>query len=280
MHRSGTSMVAGVVAALLGDDLDPRPMPSNVHGQYERVDLRPHVDGLLLLRRATWRHPPEEPASWPSGRMTDRIADRAIRRLGTGARVWKDPRLSITLPVWLRRLPAARIVMVLRDPTEVARSLHDRDATPLAEGLALWEAYVRAGVLAAEGREVFVVQHERALADPELMVSGLAEWLGIRSEEPRRLARDRVRPVATPSSGMTSSISDQRDPGTGQLAALWGAVRELDGPVVLSGRILPSPSPDLRSVIGSAPMSDLVATAMRTTKRGLSSPAAGRTVQR
>jgi hypothetical protein len=39
---------------------------------------------------------------------------------------WKDPRNSITLPVWLKLFPDARVIHIVRNGVDVAESLYRR----------------------------------------------------------------------------------------------------------------------------------------------------------
>lgn len=69
---------------------------------------------------------------------------------------WKDPRSSITLPIWLSIFPSAKVVHVIRNGIDVAVSLHrrekarraaDRDYTSKTQSFSycfmLWEQYVK-----------------------------------------------------------------------------------------------------------------------------------------
>jgi hypothetical protein len=55
--------------------------------------------------------------------------------------VLKDPRMSLLLPGWLPTLEVPIAVIMYRDPTEIALSLHKRDGLPAEYAMALWEYY-------------------------------------------------------------------------------------------------------------------------------------------
>ena len=70
---------------------------------------------------------------------------------------WKDPRNSITLPIWLKIFPNARVIQVIRNGIDVAISLHrrqlkysttDKDYCKGCQSFIycfeLWEQYLRA----------------------------------------------------------------------------------------------------------------------------------------
>ena len=82
-----------------------------------------------------WEPRPELAASL--AKATQLVEDSAVhQRWG-----WKDPRNSLTLPFWLRLIPNLKVIICLRNPLEVARSLSVRNGTSLAFGLNLWRSY-------------------------------------------------------------------------------------------------------------------------------------------
>ena len=54
---------------------------------------------------------------------------------------FKDPRTCVTYPVWKRVLPAHSLVVCIRHPLNVARSLARREGWSLQRGLNLWRDY-------------------------------------------------------------------------------------------------------------------------------------------
>ena len=149
MHRTGTSMVARLLnlcGLWLGppEDLVP-PAPDNPEGFWENVHLVGVNDLVLAALGGAWDAPPPLPAGWARRPDLDELALAAAelvdRLAAAGPWAWKDPRSSLTLPFWQRVVPDLRVVVCIRNPVEVARSLRARDGMPLAEGLRLWEAY-------------------------------------------------------------------------------------------------------------------------------------------
>ncbi|THB77209.1 MAG: sulfotransferase [Desulfobulbaceae bacterium] len=109
--------------------------------------------------------------------------------------VWgfKDPRNTYTLPVWLHRFPQAKVIHVIRNGIDVARSLHKRETTrpegqahphysercQTLEGcLELWTHYVRrAERHPPESSMLFRLYYEDLLENPRGQMAKLAEYL-------------------------------------------------------------------------------------------------------
>ena len=134
MHRSGTSMTGGLLAAL-GVNLGDRLMPAdraNRRGYFEDLDfleLNRRIVAAAVppgevgwpdwgwTRSETWREP--EPGRWrePARRLLE------ARRAAGVPWGWKDPRSTLLLEFWARLAPEARFILVYRFPWEVADSM-------------------------------------------------------------------------------------------------------------------------------------------------------------
>ncbi len=175
MHRSGTSAAAGLVNALGLATCAPGDMvrgPWNPSGHFESRSLMHLNDALLAQMGLRWWYPP--PVGPPYAQCLARIttapsqARRVFRRVHrTTPWVWKDPRTSVLLPFW-RGVLGSRVaaVIVVRNPLEVATSLHRRHGVPMAFGVALWERYNRLILAHSAGMPVLVTRYTDLVADP------------------------------------------------------------------------------------------------------------------
>jgi hypothetical protein len=149
MHRTGTSLVAGMLTQL-GLYLDPR-MPPPAEGEtlapanalartsgYGEA-LAFHRANVRLLRRAgaDWSYPEPFLASRDSvvsARLgiaylqlatATSLRSQYLAAIPRHAAGWgfKDPRTSLALPYWLALFPEARVIHVRRDALSVAASL-------------------------------------------------------------------------------------------------------------------------------------------------------------
>lgn len=152
MHRSGTSALAGSLAALgldLGTRLVP-PGPDNPKGFFEHDAIWRIHQNLLEYLGSEWHDIRPLPDGWLASseakRATSALVD-VIARDFKDSSLWvlKDPRLSRLLPLWqpiwaeLDLQP--KIIRLLRHPQEVAASLVRRDGLGPHHALALWMRY-------------------------------------------------------------------------------------------------------------------------------------------
>lgn len=186
MHRSGTSVVAGVLHELglsLSIPEDVLPAQSyNLSGLWESAALQTLNNQVMALCGGTWAYPPELDGAWADSDMMCQLMRQAReifpRVYPSTQWVWKDPRTCITLPFWLRAIPTKpAAVIVIRNPLDVASSLQTRDGYGKAHSLALWERYTRSAVLNAAGLSAALIHYDDLMAEPRRTISGLAQYL-------------------------------------------------------------------------------------------------------
>ena len=228
MHRSGTSLLTRVLeqsGLFVGWRQQPRHHEAHF---FQRIN-----DWLLAEAGGSWEYPqPMEdflaspvfrpstvdllrfnlrtlrsfsflgPRYWP----THRRLDRGMRRPWG----WKDPRTTLTLPLWLGVFPDARVLHITRHGIDVASSLQirndrlmDRVPSQLAagrwryhlmaprrahtassrlhdidRGVELWEAYERAArshLADVEVNRLLVIRYEDLLTNPAENLARIAD---------------------------------------------------------------------------------------------------------
>lgn len=193
-HRSGTSLMAAVLGELLVrlrpdapvaalvERSDLEPTLDNPGGFFESPQLRLLNDELLALAGCAWDRPPLLEVDWaslvPQARWEQ--ARDELRLLALDCHwVDKDPRLALTYRAWthvlLRRIP---LVVVLRDPLEVAASLYSRNGKgwQLDRGLVLWFLYNHHLALVAQPDD-WLVEYSQLLTASESVPTELSRWL-------------------------------------------------------------------------------------------------------
>jgi hypothetical protein len=177
MHRSGTSLLAQLLYHW-GAFIDTAGMDEsnifNPKGYWEPAPLVRFNDQLLSILQSRWSVPPRDDAKIPMAAMArqDHLRQRAVDLLtaayaGRKPWFWKDPRLAILLPFWKHFLGDVLYFVSLREPGDIARSLHSRDSISIPDSLLLWQKYML-DILADEdvrSTGIFLI-YENLLADP------------------------------------------------------------------------------------------------------------------
>jgi hypothetical protein len=186
MHRSGTSALAGALAAMgleLGPDADVMPADvGNPEGYFELLSIVRANDDLLAHFGGRWDSPPVFESGWTTEPAALAFVDASravVDELFEGDRyLLKDPRISLVLPLW-RQITNDEgcAVVIVRDPLEVAASLSRRNGLPTLTGLALWAAYNRAMLRDLKGARVFICSYADLVENPVGVLTDLASSL-------------------------------------------------------------------------------------------------------
>ena len=166
MHRSGTSMVARLLhdcALFLGPNHElMEPTSDNPEGYWENVRFVNLNDRIIAQFGGLWSNPPSFPARWEFAPELDSLFDEAKELVGRfrshNCWGWKDPRNSLTIPFWRRLIPDLKVVVCVRNPLEVDRSLFARGDLASASQLRLWLTYYRE-LLSAIRPTQYIVTH-------------------------------------------------------------------------------------------------------------------------
>jgi len=230
MHRSGTSILGRIIEELglfMGDRKDPNneavffidinnwilsqcgvrwDLPGGAGYLFRNGELldsmeklvRKHLDGIHSVRYLGWRN---------------YLRTRGITRLPIPWG-WKDPRSTLTLPLWLRIFPDAKIVYIERHGVDVANSLRTRSLSTFAKaggrlgkrgyigpgttrgrllvdsprcldlegGFGLWKEYTDYAnefIRSAGGRNILVLKYEDFVKSPAGQMKNMAAFCGL-----------------------------------------------------------------------------------------------------
>jgi len=175
MHRSGTSLIARLFYEAGIDMGDPntfyRPDQWNPDGYYEQPAI--HAINMPLINGPFWKFA----YFWlPSTRtIMKRAAKRANQIRETAQQydecVVKETRFCLTLPAWLEHgANIERILLCLREPIQVARSIQKRNPTLIRHGFYLWKAHNERLLENAGNIPIWYVNYHRVL-DPETQIA-------------------------------------------------------------------------------------------------------------
>jgi hypothetical protein len=186
MHRSGTSALAGALEAMgfeVGPDDDVMPADvGNPEGYFELLSIVRANDELLARFGGRWDSPPVFAPGWTEDAVAVEFVDATRELLGelfeSDRYLVKDPRISILLPLW-RRITNDEdcVIVMVRDPLQVAASLTKRNGLPTLTGLALWAAYNRAMLRDLRGARVYVCSYADLVENPVDVLGDIVETL-------------------------------------------------------------------------------------------------------
>ncbi|MBU6484559.1 MAG: glycosyltransferase [Betaproteobacteria bacterium] len=203
-YRSGTSALSRVLnlcGAVLPERVVAARLGINPKGFWESEAVR-HLDARLLLhlggdwKRVDFDIPHEGPL------VDEFLADSRellASEYGDAPLILiKDPRICILAPLWHRTLQESGYrpvyVVPVRNPLEAARSLDAQGDLPVADGMALWLAYMQRIETFVDAGDVDAVhvRYTELLDDWRSVVERIARHLGVPlATEPRAEEVDR-----------------------------------------------------------------------------------------
>lgn len=176
MHRSGTSLLSRLLS-LDGCDLPKNLLPANeanTEGYWESAVVVAFNDTLLASGGSNWHDWLGFNPGWYDSPKKDEYLYRARDILksefdSSGLFVLKDPRICRLVPFWLEVLEQEGIepgiVLPIRHPAMVARSLAMRDSIALPIGQLLWLRHVLDAEATTRGRRRTIVTFTQLLED-------------------------------------------------------------------------------------------------------------------
>ena len=214
MHRSGTSMVARLLhqcGVYLGEDKDLiPPAEDNPEGFWEHAGFRQINEEILKTFGGNWDMPPVFKDNWENSSYLNFIRPQVSDLINQFSKIniwgWKDPRNSLTLPYWKSLFPELKIVICLRNPHDVYRSLERRGYSSSVFSYNLWLSYYQK-LLAAADPGTFVVTHfESYFNDPRSEIQRVLNFIGV--ECPKEVVDDACSTISSGLRNNHSSISD------------------------------------------------------------------------
>lgn len=183
MHRSGTSLLAGLLVKMglqTGGPLLP-PAKDNPRGFFERFDLVSQNTILMQLQHVQYAFNTQyydAARGLRIARSNSSLFDRGKKVLAFlndkrhHPYLLKDPRLCITLTTWLPLLDKPPVILfIYRHPLDVALSLRKREQEqfifPIVRGLRLWYVYNRRAIQQSQLLCRVVASYHRLISNPK-----------------------------------------------------------------------------------------------------------------
>lgn len=181
---SGVTTVARILDGL-GVDVGPREDLLGENGSsgdfWGNRRFATLNEAILDAVGAAWDVPPRVAGRWAEYPQLEPLRKRARVVADSLALTepwgWADPRNALTLPFWRGLYPDLQVVVCVRHPFEVAKSLEAHGSTSFSEGLALWGSYYSAEP--APGVGDLVTNWDRLFEEPAAEVERLVEAVGL-----------------------------------------------------------------------------------------------------
>jgi len=175
MHRSGTSLVSGLLKTLGVDfgadsELIP-PNQFNMKGFFEHIGLNGINVEILTKFGGDWYAPPALLPGWEESERLADIRKRAVERIHSNfakSSLWgfKDPRSCLTFPFWKKLVKEPiKVVVVGRNPIDAARSLQAVQKILASEASDLWFKHMVAAFRGSSDVPRHVIFYEDFLQD-------------------------------------------------------------------------------------------------------------------
>jgi hypothetical protein len=188
MHRSGTSMIAGLVEKCGVNQLGKNPMSAaadNRDGFFEDVTLIKISDEILRLSDGSWDVPAiPSNRDLQKGKLSESLIQTARKEVfqlrQDVAEPWfiKDPRICLTITEWKRiLLLKTPLIYIVRNPHDVATSLMQRNNMKSKRALAIWYRYNYALLKSVERDQILVLDYDLTCGKPGAVQAGVESFL-------------------------------------------------------------------------------------------------------
>lgn len=189
MHRSGTSAITRGLQVLsldLGNKLVGGLPDNNEKGFWEDAEINAFNEALLKKLDSAWHRLAklDDQALLRPGFSLERKAAAVLlqgKLPDNAVFAFKDPRTSILLPFWQNTFTqlglTASYLITIRNPLDVAESLHKRDNFAQVKGLMLWAKYVVGALRETQQQQRVFVTYDAMLEAPAEQLTRIANAL-------------------------------------------------------------------------------------------------------
>ena len=192
MHRSGTSMVSGMLERLgidMGEDQPGRQF-SNPLGHYEDGEFLELNELILAHAGGSWDNPPSADLISDQAQVFEdrlrQIVQTKSQKTGDQPWGWKDPRTSLTIQLYFPYLKNPYIIWCQRDQAAISNSLWKRNKIPLQKSEELTNHYqqmINDFIEKQPELPVLRVYYHDIVTRPEIWIRKIVDFLDLEPDE-------------------------------------------------------------------------------------------------
>jgi len=191
--RSGTSLLARILHEVLGVDFGEEKdhIPRNYNnpdGYFENREFLETNERILAAIGGAVLRPPAADfetnlAPQTRAELVAMVSDKLSAYSHDKPRFgWKDPRLSLTFPIWLAAEPGIVPIIVFRDPVSVLQSIAAQLSTEPDKLSGLWFEYYRRIFAYTAATPRLIVSFQQLVSAPLPTVLAMARHLHIEAQ--------------------------------------------------------------------------------------------------
>jgi len=188
MHKSGTSMMAGVLK-ILGVNIGKKlagPKWSNPLGHFENIKFLELNDKILEAAGGSWDNPPKKEKILALKEKFSKEIKELIKKEKSEIWGWKDPRTSLTIELFLPYLDNPYFLVYHRNFQAIAEELKKRDKMEIKQGINLskiYEEYINDFFENHPELKKFDLYYEEVIKEREKWIKKIIEFLQIKPTE-------------------------------------------------------------------------------------------------
>ncbi len=187
MHRSGTSMTAGILTKL-GVDMGKKLLgksAGNPKGHFEDKDFIELNKKILRIAGGDWKEPPYNKMILMQKDKFRKQINSMIRMKESALWGWKDPRTSLTIELYLSYLKNPYFIVCHRNPLAIGNSLDRRknQSISVQSGIKLTKVYEeRINNFFKKFPELkrLDLKYDSVVANPSKTINEIIQFLGIK----------------------------------------------------------------------------------------------------
>jgi len=188
MHRSGTSMVAGIIQQLgvdIGEDL-LEPSIDNPYGHFENKQFYEINKRILATCGGDWSSPPSSEIIMQQNNLYSKEIMDLIDKNKSELWGWKDPRTILTIDLFLPYLENPFFIVCSRNNSDIVSSLKKRDGLEVEKSLELIETYnkrIESFFKNHSNLKKLDLSYEKIRKNPRMEIEKIINFLGINQNE-------------------------------------------------------------------------------------------------